>query len=307
MTFTGTSIVEFFDRFPDERACLAQVFRTKWGDHSPCPNCGVIGAWAIIRGTKKYNHRCRKQFSPMKGTAFYRTNLSLMAVFYALQLFANSSSGIRSTFIRKQLGIGLRAAHRLCNQVRLHIAAYDRAQQLGGPGKTVSVDELYLRHSVNRRQKRHDGAIVLGFACEGKVLCGIVPDRKRATLHRHIRRHVRPGSSVITDDWLGYKKLEQVGYHHISVNHSLGYFFDEFGRSTNEIETFWASMRRSLRLYHQTADHNLWRFLAEIEFRYNHRFSKVSPFDILISHWPDLESFDRGALQQRFDWRVLSL
>jgi len=59
----------------------------------------------------------------LKGTAFFRSNLSLMASFYALLLFCNSSSGVRSAFIRKQLGISLKGAHRLCNTIRLHMVS----------------------------------------------------------------------------------------------------------------------------------------------------------------------------------------
>lgn len=304
MTFAGTSVGDFFQRFPTERACLNWIFATKWGEHSPCPNCSQIGGWTPIEGTKKYRHRCRRQFSPLKGTIFYRSNLPLMAGFYAMLLFANSSSGVRSSFVRKQLGIGLRAAHRLCNQIRVHMATYERPKKLGGLGKRVCIDEVYLKHVRMRGRDQLVGAIVLGLECDGKTILGIVPDRKRHTLKKQIRRYVSLGSTVITDDWIGYKGLTDIGYKHIAINHSLGYFFDEYGRTTNSVEACWASLRRSLRLYHQVGEKNLWRFLAENEFRYNHRFSKISPFDVMVSNWPDLNELGMRSIKERFDWRT---
>lgn len=303
MITRGTSIVDFFTRFPDEEACLAQIFESKWGEHSPCPECGVTGGWAPIAGTKKYRHRCRRQFSPLRGTAFYRSNLSLMAIFYTILLFSNLSTGARSTFLKRQLGIGLRAAHRLCNRVRLHMAAYSRPTQLGGHGKVVYVDEVYLRYATIDGQKRRGSHIVLGFACEGIVVSGIVPDRKSHTLLAAIKKVVLPGTTIVTDCWTGYAKVADLGYNHVSINHSRGHFFDFQGNSTCEIDTYWAVVRRSLRLSHQVSENNLWLFLAEIECRYNNRHSGRSLFDMLVECWPDLDRIGVDTLRARFDWR----
>lgn len=306
MSRSSFSVTRFFERFPNEAACLEKIVEHKWGDHKPCPRCGKAGGWKPIGGTKKYRHPCGLHQSVLKGTAFFRSNLSLMAYFYALLLFANSTSGIRSTFIRKQLGIGLRAAHRLCNTIRLHMAAYDRPVGIGGPGKTVHIDELYLQHSFSKGTPKRLAAIVLGFACEGKVLCGIIPNRKSETLLVSIERWVLPGSKIITDDYSSYRRVPSLGFEHVSVNHSKGVFSDRRGNSTCEIEAYWASVRRALRLYHQVSENNLWLFLAEIEFRYNHRFQDSSPFEALTSTWADLDAVGAQELRNRYDWTSLT-
>lgn len=300
---SGTSVTDFFETYRGEEACLHKIFETRWGDHTACPVCGKIGGWKSIPRTRKYRHTCRTHLSVLKGTAFYRSNLPLMAYFYAILLFANSSSGMRSTFIRKHLGLGLKGAVNLSQRVRLHISAYDRPERLGGPGKTVFVDEVYLRHIVDKGQGRRVSVQVLGFSCEGRVIAGIVPDRKAATLLAEIKKRVVPGSSIITDDWCGYKRVPTLGFRHIAVNHSKGSFFDTRGNSTGEIDSYWATVRRALRLYHQVRDDTLWLFLAEIEFRYNHRFGHCSPFETLVSHWPDLDLIGPEALRKRYDWR----
>lgn len=298
----AVSVVEFFEKYSREDNCLGQIFDSKWGGHSPCPKCGIVDGWTPIKGTKKYLHRCRSHLSPLKGTPFYRSNLSLMACFYAMLLFANSSSGVRSSFVRKQLGIGIKSAHRLCNRIRLHMSSYDRPEMLGGPEKKVYVDEVYLRHVRCPNSSSLVAKIVLGFCCDGHVLCGIVENRKAATLLSAIDRMVAPGSIIVTDDWVGYKRVPTLGFDHITINHSTGRFFDYDGNSTCEIDSYWATMRRALRLYHQVAEDNLWLYLAEIEFRYNHRFAATSTFDALVSHWPDLDDLGAEALRRRYDW-----
>lgn len=300
----SSGILAFCRRFPDEQACLETIFTNKFADHLPCPRCGQTGAWGKVRGTKKYFHACRHQISPLNGTAFYRSNLSLTACFYAILLFANCSSGVRSSFLRRQLGLGPKSSHRLSNRVRLHMAAYARPETLGGPGKRVEVDEVLLRHIRIADREQLQKAIVMGLTCEGKVITGIIPDRKRATLHAHIVKHVKPGSTVITDDWIGYRGIGQLGYRHIPVNHSKGYF-NEAGNSTCAIDSYWASLRRMMRRYHQVAPENLWLFLAEAECRYNFRHRRELMFDELISHWPALTQEHLGRLERRFDWRLV--
>lgn len=298
----GTGILEFCRRFPDEDACLRWIFDRKFGDHSPCPACGEFGKWLKVRGTKSFLHSCRARISPLKDTAFYRSNLTLTSIFYAILLFANSSSGIRTPFLRKHLGLGLSASHRLSNRVRLHMSAHVQASKLGGPGKLVEVDEVLLRHVRYPNAARFGAVLVQGLACDGQVRMGIVADRTRKTLHRNICRFAEPGSTIVTDDWPAYKGLESCGFRHITVNHSKGYF-NENGYSTGQIDSHWASVRRAMRGYHQVAPKNMWLFLAEISCRYNLRRSPVSVFDHIIAEWPSISPDRITELEVQFDWR----
>lgn len=299
-------ILEFCQRFPDEEACLQEIFERKFGNHSPCPHCGKLGKWGRVKGTKKYFHSCRKQLSPLKDTAFYRSNISIVACFYALLLFANCSSGVRSSFLRRQLGLLPKSAHRLCNRVRLHMSAYDRPAKLGGPGKLVEVDEVLLHHVFRPGKQQCDATIVLGMACDGQVVTGVIDNRKRQTLHDNIIRYVAPGSTIVTDDWGAYKGLDKLGFAHIAVNHSLG-FFNEGGFSTCQIDSYWANLRRAMRGYRRIAPGNLWLFLAEIEFRYNFRGDRSAAFERLIGYWPALTPQNFAMIERRFDWRPRAL
>lgn len=301
MMAVGSGLLGFCTQFPDERACLEWIFQAKYGGHSPCPACGRIGKWRYLEGTKKYWHSCRRQISPLQGTAFYRSNISLTACFYALSLFANCPSGIRSGFLRKQLGLGNKAAHRLGNRVRLHMAAQPRLEMLGGKGKIVEIDEVLLQHASEPGYAMLQPTLVLGAHCDGRVLSGIIADRRRATLHECITRLIAPQSLIVTDDWRPYRGLEQFGYQHVSVNHRAG-FFPQDGQTTGKIDSYWATLRRVMRGYHQVSAANLWLYLAEVECRFNLRNSQ-SPFNDLITTWPLVDNVTPSNIERRFDWR----
>lgn len=299
MTFGGTSVVEFFERFPDEQACLAHIFAVKFGNHSPCPRCGGTGGWTPIKGTKKYRHRCRRHISVLENTLFYRSNLSLMAWFYALLLFANSSTGMRASFLRRQLGIGVKSANRMCTLIRTHMATLEPVRRIGGPGKRVHIDEALLRHVVGgERQVPH---IVMGMECEGEVLCGILMDRTLPTVTSAINRIVRPGSVLVTDCHLAYSSLARDGWEHIAINHARA-FHNFAGVTNNPIEGYWNVLKRTLRLYGTFSPDNLWRFLAEIQFRYNRRKSDKSPFLDLVGSFSSLAPNDQARLRSNFYW-----
>jgi len=294
-------IVQFFERFPTEEACLQHVFEAKFGTHSPCPACGNFGSWSRIKGTKKWRHVCGRHISPLKGTVMYRSNLSLMAWFYAFFLFANTSTGMRSGFIRRQLGIGHRSSHRLCRLIRVHMATMARPDMLGGEGKTVQIDEVHLRYIANPAGGRNDAVIVLGLASEGKVLSAIVPDRKSGTLIPHILTRVRHGSKIVTDKLSGYQSLSQRGFDHVQVNHSVA-FHDFCGHTTNDIEAYWSTVRRMLRSARQVSRAHMWTFLAEIEYKYNRRHAKNTIFEELISNFSPLDLESEAIMQAQFEW-----
>ncbi|MGB3470371.1 MAG: IS1595 family transposase [Erythrobacter sp.] len=294
------SSYDFFEKFADDASCLEQIFLSKYGYDGRCERCGASGGWTRIRGSRKYLHTCRRQLSPTSETPFFRNNLPLLTIFYAMLLFCNSSSGIRSPFLRKHLGLGTVSAHRLANSIRLHMASQQPPEMVGGPGKIVSIDEVYLKH-FSGTGSGLAGKIVLGIECDGKFQCGFISNRKTETLEDVIKKYVRPQSVIMTDQWVGYRRLNTLGYDHKSVNHRSGEFFRE-NVTTARIDTVWASLRRTFRLYRHMRAKNAWLYLAEATFRYNHRLDLRAAFDELISSWPTVSRYDPSLQRGFFEW-----
>lgn len=300
----GTAVKEFFARFPDDAACLEHIFKTRWGDHTPCTACGRKGNWRSLKGHKTYIHDCQKATTVLEGTIFFRSQLPMVAWFYTILLFANSSIGVRSNFIRKQLGLGVRSAQRLGSQIRLQMAAMPRPRQLGGPGQMVYVDETLVNNVVtgHLRNQRSQSAIVFGLACGDQIISGIIKDRSKDTLIPLIERFVLPGSTIVSDGHPSYRSLRRRGWTHIVIDHSVS-FHDFNGNTSNPIETYWRVLKRSLMGHGTVHDHNLWLYIAENEFRYSRRRSSESIFDILIQQFPPVVSGHKEKLKSRYDWR----
>lgn len=301
MTKHAVSVAEFFSRFPDERSCIRHIHRTKFGNHRPCPHCGDHGGWSYIRGTKKFLHRCRRHVSVLAGTPFYRSNLSMLAVFYTMLLFANSSSGVRCPHTKKELGLGQKTAHRLNNLIRLQMAYLQEPKCVGGDEGPVEIDEVYLRYFKDPAQAGLQAKIAMGLYHDGKVQCGFIDNRRRSQLEGPIQKLVSPGSIVMTDQFSGYDKLRDLGYRHRTVNHSKGEFYRK-GVSTSAIDSCWASFRRAFRLYHQIGIENAWLYLAEAQFRYNHRHNPRAAFETLISCWPEVDVRHHDDVRSRYVW-----
>ena len=92
--------------------------------------------------------------------------------------------------------------------------------KLGGPGKTVEVDETKIG-----KRKSQKGRLV-----EGQWIFGMV-QRDSGGM-----RYVAPGTTIISDCWGGYNKLEAEGFDHLTVNHSQNCVDPQSGAHTQKIE-----------------------------------------------------------------------
>lgn len=57
-----------------------------------------------------------------------------------------------------------------------------------------------------------------------------VPRRNAATLHPIIQRHIPAGSTVVSDEWRAYHGLGNIGYLHLTVNHSRNFVNPQTGK-----------------------------------------------------------------------------
>jgi transposase len=83
---------------------------------------------------------------------------------------------------------------------------------------------------------------------------------------------VLPGSTVNTDEFGGYKDIDQCGYNHVKVNHGAGFYADKHGAGVNAIEGFWAALKRGINGTHiHVSGKHLPKYLGEFEYRWNMR------------------------------------
>lgn len=72
----------------------------------------------------------------------------------------------------------------------------------------------------------------------------MVKDRSRTTLMPIIKRHIRRGSAVYSDNWRAYlNALQPQGYKHLTVNHSKNFVDPQTGCHTQHIERAWLAIK----------------------------------------------------------------
>jgi transposase len=175
-------------------------------------------------------------------------------------------------------------AHHAARTLRCHYAtayaAYRRFRttlaQMASQEKRKLLGELELDESYfggRRKGKRGRGAVgkvaVFGILERaGRVFTVVVPDCTKETLMAKIRASTVKGSVFYTDEFLSYNEVHSHGKH-VPVNHQET--FAEGAAHSNGIEGFWSFAKRLYRHVHGVDRENFPLYLAEYEFRYNHR------------------------------------
>lgn len=213
--------------------------------------------------------RCRRQRSIRTGSFFEGSHLSLTQL---LDIIFYWAFDLRQTYVAEDVGVTRKTLIDWQNFIRDICAQYliDHPLQLGGPNKTVEIDESKFMHRKYHRGRYREGHWILGIIERESDNCILIPveDRSAATLLPLIQRHVLPGTTIITDQWAAYNGLPN----HLSVNHTL-HFVDPNNPTihTNKIEGNWAHCKAKYRAMHGTS-HNLFEtYLQEYMFKKQHK------------------------------------
>ena len=80
-----------------------------------------------------------------------------------------------------------------------------------------------------------------------------------------IKEYIRPGTTIYSDSWKGYKhqELEEAGFTHFSVNHRYNFIDPLTGANTQKIERLWGSAKWRNKKHRGTARHHLELYQAE--------------------------------------------
>ena len=286
-SYRGTSIQAFHARFPDDEACLAHVFRTRFGANPACTRCSKPGLWYRIAGTKRFQHPCGQGIWPLTGTIFEHSKIPLQLWFYAMLHFANSASGVPTNFLGRHLGVSHKAAYRMADRIRLHMAALDLEACVGKRGKPV---EIRIEYLVGMRTR--------GYPVRGSAKAVLVADHHtvQTTLIGRARRHVL--RKIIADKFArGAVPVTTCSYTHallteFGTRRSSAALVDKFvdpSTGTNPIHSFLNYAKRPMHDVYRRVDYtNLWKYLKELEFSFNRRWRSHEIFSDLVGAFPEL-------------------
>jgi transposase len=286
------SIRDFLKQFPDDRACLAHLFESRFGQDYLCPVCQKPGKWYPMVKRRGYACQwCGHHLYPCAGTPFESSRTPLTSWFFAVYLFTTSRHGVAAKELERQLGVTYKTAWRMAHEIRKHMAAVDGDPPLSGH---VEVDETYVggvMDGAGRGRGLENKAVLLGMVKRGGHLTTkVIEKADRDTVMRAIGRNVRRGSTVHTDEGKQYRGLAGRGYKHMTVNHSEGEYAREDGAGTNTIEGAFSRLKNSIRGTHvHVSKKHLPKYAGGFEYRYNRRKRPASMLPELLSKFPSCD------------------
>lgn len=284
------SVREFFERFPDDDACLEHIMSVRYGLKHPCDKCLNLSTFHRLANRPAYScAHCGHHVYPCAGTIFQDSRTSLQIWFYAIYLFVATRHGVSGKELQRTLGVTYKTAWRMGQQIRQLMSKADGFEMLQGH---VELDEAYVggKRSGGKRGRGAPGkTIVMGLKERGgRMEAVVIPDVTTDTLKAVVTSAVEPGSVVSTDELMSYGLLASDGFKHGQVKHGerdYAHYDYRIGETihTNSVESFWRLFKKSVASTHiHVSPKYMQRYLDEFTFRSNHREMVNGMFDLLI-------------------------
>ena len=272
------NLIEFIDWFPNDEACLQYLEAVRWPDGFRCPECGTRKYWSVRGNTLKECVECRHQTSVTAGTIFEGTRKSLRLWFFTMWLVTSEKNGISAMGLQRELGFSrYETAWTWLHKLRRAMVRPGRDRLSG----LVEIDETYVGgYAEGPRGRGAEKKYVVVIAAEerpdgiGRVRLRRVANASGKSLLGFIQDAVEPGSTIRTDGWRGYSRLNTLNYEHDVVNLSRS---DEMASELLPYAHRVASLlKRWLLGTHQgvVGGKHLDYYLDEFTFRFNRRRSK---------------------------------
>lgn len=111
----------------------------------------------------------------------------------------------------------------------------------------------------------------------------MVPRRDAATLLPIIQQHVRPGTTIWSDEWAAYRNVQQLPSvtQHQTVNHSIEFVNPATGVQTQSIESYWNRVKTKFKRMKGVQETMLSSYLDEFMWRERHGTSASSALNNL--------------------------
>ena len=282
--------------FHDEAKAYAFLESVVWAGGTVCPHCGVVGGRVYdlsdVRGSKSVKNpegairhglkkcgECRKQFTVKVGTVFEHARMPLHKMLQAVHLIVSSKKGISAHQLHRVLEVQYKSAWFLAHRIREAMRSGDLAVPFGIGGTAVEVDETYIGIKKDSPHMRggwgHKHTVLALVDREsGQSRWFHVQSAKFSNIQPIVLDNISREARLMTDEARVYKPVGRQFAEHGTTLHGGHVYVDPTDRSihTNTVEGAFSIFKRGMKgVYQHCAEHHLHRYVAEFEFRYNHR------------------------------------
>jgi transposase-like protein len=276
----------------DEMAAFELFEKLRWGNEPSCPHCGLVDVYQMKdRATGERNKRflwrcngCKKQFTVRAKSVFEDSAIPMRHWAYAFWAACASKKGVSSKQIERMTGLTYKSALFMMHRVRFAMADIAPLQEkLTG---IIEADESYVggrekNKPLSQRNPRNLGGKgkvpVFSIVQRGGDVRSFVMDKVSLhNLRSALLQNVTVDSRLMTDSLNLYGFVSKPFRSHDTVDHTAEEYVrrgkDGLLISTNTVESVFSLLKRGVYgTFHSVSKKHLHRYLAEFDFRYNHR------------------------------------
>ncbi len=268
--------------FTDETKAREWLEARVWPQGPVCPHCGSTGDDVTSLNGRAHRpgvyqcNGCREQFTVTVKTVFERSKVPLSKWLAALFMMTASKKGVSAHQIHRSLGISYKTAWFLCHRLREAMRNGGLLPAMGGEGQIVEADETFIGRvkgaKVKQGSVRHKSPVLtLIDRTSGQARSFHIGEATSSQIAPIVRENISKESRLMTDQATWYKRLGGEFASHETVDHGK----DEYVRgdvTTNTVEGYFSVFKRGMKgVYQHCSEKHLHRYLAEFDFRYNHR------------------------------------
>lgn len=278
--FKGEDILEFTDKFHDDKACLSYLANIKWESGYKCTKCGHDKFTIRKKNLARDCNRCHHIESPTVNTLFHRVRFGIRKAFTIVFEMSATSKGLSSQQVAKRYSISPTTAWTFMHKVR---KAMESSQQHPMDGD-VHVDEFVyggkeaLKQGRSFDSKKKKIVVAVELSDKGKVKRTYfkqLHDYSAKSLQTIFDEHISEKANIKTDKWTGYKPISEV--------YNITQELSDSGNNMKQLHTIIHQVKSWLRsTYSWIHKDHIESYLAEYSFRINRSIYKQTIFHKLI-------------------------
>ena len=188
----GISLVELFEKFPDDESAEKWFVECRWPDGVRCAYCDSDNVTSATHPTMPYRCRdCRKHFSVKTNSVMHASNIGYRKWAIAVYQITTGLKGVSSMKLHRDLGITQKSAWHMLHRIR---KAWETTNDVFS--RQVEADETDV--GGREKNKHANKKLKAGRGSVGKTAVVGIKDRETNQVNAEVVEHAdnRGGDSL---------------------------------------------------------------------------------------------------------------